>query len=186
LSFSSEPSPRDHPAANAFVSVAQRYCALLENPVRDRDLWLADVLTTLATIYAAAPMVRELALPTHPAPENIPAAFRLTNDEWTALYTHLKHTLGNDAIYSAQFNPLVPTPHAPSDSLREDETPLGDLADDLADIYRDLKPGLTAWNTQNDALLEDVLFQWVHYGLLHHWGRHAVNAVRALHWLVYK
>jgi hypothetical protein len=62
----------------------------------------------------------------------------------------------------------------------------GDLADDLADIYRDLLPGVAAWELSGDAYTDDILFQWVHFGHLHHWGRHAVNAMRALHWAVYK
>ncbi len=169
-------SLRDHPAALAFVFAAARYCTLLEHPIHDRDLWLADLLTTLATLYAAAPILRDLPLPSEDLP--IPQQFKITNDEWTTLYTHLKNTLGSDALYSAHFNPLT---WAPADPPAQ-----GDLADDLADIYRDLKPGLSAWNTQDDRFLEDILFQWVHYGHIHHWGRHAVNALRALHWLVYK
>ena len=73
---------------------------------------------------------------------------------------------------------------APADTT--DERTQGDLADDLADIYRDIKPGLTAWNTGDDAYLEDIFYQWLQQGHIHHWGRHAVNAMRALHWLVYK
>jgi hypothetical protein len=168
---------RSHPAARAFVNTAARYCLLLEHPVRDRDLWLADLLTTLAAVYAAAPHLRDLPLPEQG--DQLPQTFRLTNDEWTALYTHLRHTLGGDAAYSAHFHPLTPSDGPP-------EPGTGDLADDLADIYRDLKPGLTAWATENDAFLEDALYQWAHYGHAHHWGRHAVNAMRALHWLVYK
>jgi len=166
---------RSNPAAKAFVSTSQRFCMLLEHPVRDRDLWLADLLTTLAAVYAAAPHLRDLPLPD--ASEDIPQDFRLTNDEWTTLYTHLKHTLSTAAFYNAHFSPTTASP--------TDEPSQGDLADDLADIYRDLKPGLVAWNTGDDRYLQDVLYQWVHYGYVHHWGRHAVNAMRALHELVF-
>jgi hypothetical protein len=169
---------RSNPAAHAFVSVAQRYCVLLEHPIRDRDAWLADVLGTLATLYAAAPVLREMAVPEHAEAKHIPEEFRLTNDEWTSLYAHLKNTLGENALYAAHFNPVS--------AAAGDEIGQGDLADDLADIYRDIKPGLVAWNTGDDAFLEDVMHQWLEQGLVHHWGRHAVNAMRALHWLVYK
>jgi len=171
-------SIRSHPAAQAFMSVAQRYCILLEHPIRDRELWLADVLTTLASVYAAAPVLREFAAVEHAEPRQIDQAFRLTNDEWTSLYTHLKNTLGEQVRYAAHFNPIA--------AQASDEPAEGDLADDLADIYRDLKPGLTAWHTGDDAYLEDVLHQWLEQGYVHHWGRHAVNAMRALHWIVHK
>jgi hypothetical protein len=168
-------SLRSHPAATAFVNTATRFCILLEHPVRERDLWLADLLTTLSAVYASAPHVRDIPLP-DPG-DHIPQSFRLTNDEWNALYTHLKHTLGEHARYHAHFSP---TAAAPPDDPAE-----GDLADDLADIYRDLKPGISAWNTGDDRYLQDILYQWAHYGHVHHWGKHAVNAMRALHALVY-
>jgi hypothetical protein len=149
---------------------------LLEHPVRERDLWLTDLLTTLAAVYASAPHVRDIPLPEGGEP--IPQEARLTNDEWNTLYTHLKLTLGDQATYNAHFSPTRAT--------AADEPAEGDLADDLADIYRDLKPGLLAWHTGEDKYLGDVLYQWAHYGHVHHWGRHAVNAMRALHELVYK
>jgi hypothetical protein len=169
-------SIRANPAAKAFVSTATRFCILLEHPVRERDLWLADLLNTLAAVYASAPHVRDIPLPDGGDP--IPQDFRLTNDEWNALYTHLKHTLAEQGGYQAHFSPTT--------AAATDEPAEGDLADDLADIYRDLKPGLSAWATGDDRFLGDVLYQWVHYGHVHHWGRHAVNAMRALHELVHK
>jgi hypothetical protein len=148
----------------------------MEGGVVERDVWLADVLGTVATLYAAAPVVREVGLPE--GGRDIPAGMRVGNDLWDALYKHLTLVLGADASYSSHFNP--------TGASVGDEAGVGDLADDLADIYRDLKPGVLAWNTGEDLFLEDVLFQWVHYGHVHHWGRHAVDAMRALHWLVYK
>ncbi len=170
-------SPRENPAANAFATTAQRFCTLMESAIRDRDLWLADVLVALATVYAAAPLVREIPFPESAGKKNIPEDFRVSNDEWNSLYQHLKQTLGPAAHYSAYFNPAAAAP--------TDEPTQGDLADDLADIYRDLKPGLRAWITEDDRYLEDILYQWTHMGHPHHWGRHAVDAMRALHWLVY-
>jgi hypothetical protein len=62
---------------------------------------------------------------------------------------------------------------------------MGDLADDLADIYRDIKPGLRAWDTEEEGYLDEVVFDWKlpHFGS--HWGIHAVGAMRALHPLVF-
>ncbi len=175
--MSENPPIREHPAAQAFVSVAQRFCTLLEFPVHDRDLWLADLLSTLATLYAAASTLREVALPEEGA--EIPTIYKLKNEEWNALYLHLQAILGRDARYSAHFNPLTTDP-------AHDEPTAGDLADDLADIYRDIKPGLSAWNTLDDAYLHDIFYQWLEMGYRHHWGRHAADAIRMLHWLVYR
>lgn len=50
------------------------------------------------------------------------------------------------------------------------------LADDLADIYRDLAQGL---DNAKQGHLNDACFEWAQsYGF--HWARHAVNALAAL------
>ena len=173
-------SLRNHPSVRAFVGAARRYCALIESKPDDREQWLAEVLHAIAILYAAAPVVRELGLPDHTeASANIPPELRLSNDHWQVIFEHLRQVLGEDAHYVAFFNPV-------GADAATDEPTHGDLADDLADVYRDLKPGLTTWELSTDNYVEDILFQWVHYGHVHHWGRHAVDALRALHWLVYQ
>ncbi|MCW2753202.1 MAG: hypothetical protein JWQ32_613 [Marmoricola sp.] len=54
----------------------------------------------------------------------------------------------------------------------------GSLADDLADVWRDLREGLDAL-TMN-ARWDDVAWEW-RFGLDVHGGKHAVEAVRAIH-----
>jgi hypothetical protein len=70
--------------------------------------------------------------------------------------------------YSEIWNPvLVPT----------DETVTGNIADDLADIYFDLKQGLLY---MDDGHPFQAVFHWTFmYGV--HWGRHATTALRVLH-----
>lgn len=57
------------------------------------------------------------------------------------------------------------------------EVAVGDLADDLLDIYLDLKRGLLLW--ESGACLE-AQWEW-HYSFHHHWGAHAVQAMGCLH-----
>jgi hypothetical protein len=53
----------------------------------------------------------------------------------------------------------------------------GSLSDDLLDVYRDLRRGLTLWDAKQDAA---AVWDWkFHYDV--HWGGHSVNALRALH-----
>jgi hypothetical protein len=59
------------------------------------------------------------------------------------------------------------------------------LSDDLADIYRDVAPGVRAWQAQREELLQTIVFDWK-IPLFHsHWGRHAAVAMLPLHELVY-
>ena len=73
--------------------------------------------------------------------------------------------------YGEVFNPLPVPPEAPV---------VGDLADDLADIFAEVDGGLQ-WIEAGHP--EEAVWEWG-FGLIHHWGEHATSAIRALHcWL---
>jgi hypothetical protein len=73
--------------------------------------------------------------------------------------------------YGEVFNPLLVPPEA---SL------IGDLADDLTDIFAEVEAGLR-WLGAGHP--DEAVWEWG-FGLVHHWGEHATSAVRALHcWL---
>jgi hypothetical protein len=74
--------------------------------------------------------------------------------------------------YSEVFNPL-PIP--------AEEPVVGDLADDVADIFRDVMRGLQLYTLNYRAAAG---WEWV-MSLQSHWGEHATSAIRALHcWIV--
>ena len=58
-----------------------------------------------------------------------------------------------------------------------EEPVVGDISDDLADVYRDLKEGLMSWDAGNRG---DAQFAWA-LGFRSHWGEHATSAIRAIH-----
>ena len=75
------------------------------------------------------------------------------------------------SFYQSQHNPL---------DLEQSKIGVGDVHDDLADIWSDLSEGLAVFDA-GDA--EAAAFHW---RLLYqvHWGRHATGAMYALHcWL---
>jgi hypothetical protein len=51
-----------------------------------------------------------------------------------------------------------------------------DLADDLADIWRDVKSGLLLYRSENPAAAS---WEW-RFHFKAHWGRHATGAMHAL------
>jgi hypothetical protein len=69
--------------------------------------------------------------------------------------------------YSEIFSPLVPA----------DEPMVGDLADDLVNIYRDVATGLHLFD---GGRTDDALWQWG-FNFQLQWGEHASSAIRALH-----
>jgi hypothetical protein len=52
------------------------------------------------------------------------------------------------------------------------------IADDLVDIWKDLKQGLLALESGSPEA--DVVFSWSH-DFISHWGRHALKALAAVH-----
>ncbi len=69
--------------------------------------------------------------------------------------------------YSEIFNTLVVPPEDPV---------VGDLIDDILDIYSDLIPGLEQYDQGNKSIAADHWRFWLH----HHWGEHATSATRAI------
>jgi hypothetical protein len=54
----------------------------------------------------------------------------------------------------------------------------GSLTDDLLDVYRDLRRGLLSYEA---GRVGAAVWEW-RFLFEHHWGEHAVDALRALHW----
>jgi len=69
--------------------------------------------------------------------------------------------------YSEVFNNLVIPPEEPV---------VGDIVDDLVDIYSDIAPGLELFESGDLAAAKDHWQFW----LSSHWGEHATSALRAL------
>jgi hypothetical protein len=58
-----------------------------------------------------------------------------------------------------------------------EEATVGDLADDIADIFQDVVKGLWYFDHDQEA---DAVWEWA-FGFQTHWGRHASCAIRTLH-----
>jgi hypothetical protein len=69
--------------------------------------------------------------------------------------------------YSEIFNTLV---------IPAEEAVVGDLIDDLGDIYSDIVPGLDLFDS---GRYQDAENHW-RFWFLHHWGEHATSALRAI------
>jgi uncharacterized protein DUF5063 len=108
-----------------------------------------------------------------PADDSAPSS-RLTHEEWSALFKALGEHLGPYALYWDVYDPT---------KLEPDDPVAGSLADDLADIYRDLQDGLRDWGHQDVDRRRNALWQW-RFSFESHWGAHAVDAIRAIHWFL--
>jgi Domain of unknown function (DUF5063) len=150
--------------AAEFRRIAEEYCSLVEGArATDPDEFLDRLLKTLPALYAAGRRLPGMA----PASDkDLPD--RPTDDEWKAVYEGLGEALPADYYRSVEPFPIE----------SDDEPSLGSLADDLADIWRDIREGLLALEAGSPEA--DVVFHW-RFLLSPHWGRHAADALAALH-----
>jgi len=152
-----------------FRSVAGQFCDLIENCSscsRAKFVKLAHGL--LADLYRMGALLPHVELDSDDATRD-----RVSHEQWSKVYKAISEKLGDAAGYWTVFDPADP---ADKEAIQHT------LADDLSDIYRDLRSALPASETDilsNDGLW-DMRFQYEH-----HWGAHAVSALRTMHSLLY-
>jgi len=147
-----------------FSLEARRFVDWADGSVSNDTLTAPIALRRVVALYAAAlelPQPWIEGVSTQPEPE--PAFFgaRLTAVRSRAAAIPLQH-------YSEIFSPLVSAPEEPV---------VGDLADDLLDIYRDVAVGLQLYEA---GRIDDAIWHWG-FNFQLHWGKHASSAIRALH-----
>lgn len=140
-----------------FADLAERYVAWVEGPrtepAEDVGLGLALVLELLRA-----------ALELPDAAADGPDVERLTHEEWERVHRSFRWL---PVQYYWDAEPLVDGPQ---------ELTTGDLCDDLADIWRDLKPALDLYRAGH---VDCACWHWK-FDFHSHWGEHAANAVPIL------
>lgn len=146
-----------------FAAEARRFRDWADQP-REGSAGARDALVRLSSLYLAA-----LALPDpwHPDVESEEEPPRLTDDEWKVVYERVGRALPV-GYYGVVSDPLVVPP---------EEAVVGDVGDDIADIYRDVVSGLAAFDS--GARLQ-ARYEWG-FHFQNHWGEHVVEAICCLH-----
>lgn len=140
----------------AFFHTAAEFCRWAEGDPAAPDEEVATALRLLSGLYAQA-----LELPTLFDEADAPG---LPHEEWLAIYKRFGSLPFNHyAAYSAPYDTEDPCPG------------IGDIADDLADIWRDLRGGLALYEKGNRAA---AAWEWRDSFNIH-WGRHAAGALHA-------
>lgn len=149
----------------ALILTAREYCDWCRSEPGSKLEEGQKAQSLLVQLYA---QVLELDAPSQYDPDIDPK--RVGDDEWKKVYARAAAL--PIQYYSSYFDPLVVPP---------EDHEIGDLADDVADIYRDLSAGLALFDAGHE---EEA--QWeIRFSFLTHWGRHASGAIRALHcWYV--
>ena len=156
---------------NGFGEIAQQFCAVVDSA---RDLGRDELALKL---YQLLPVLIGEAI-------HIPAVElndggrqtknktnRISQERWHEIYSLLKEKLDDWNLYSQVFDPK-----------KDKEVEYGSLADDISDIYRDLEK-VASFLPCDLERQNEILWEW-RFGFYSHWGDHAMNALRTIHFLL--
>ncbi len=152
----------EHVQFMELVETARQYCNLIDR-MSARGDWLAPLVRILPRLHAGVVTLRGSVGGNFP-PE--PADF----DDRFDLFSQLRIQLGERDTYWLEFDD-------PAAAAVDMEHRSGSLADDLTDIYFELKRGL---NMLDAAGPDSVAHLWER-GFRCHWGQHLVDAERHLY-----
>jgi hypothetical protein len=157
-----------------FLQAARLFVALLENFEISKEIFYKKAHKTLSQLYftglALESFEKKFLKPTI-------ELNKMVSDIDVEQNTNLISMLGNDCYYWEVFNP----------SFKENEgKPIrASLIDDFGDIYSDLKKELIKIDQiGTDEAIENAFWQ-LKFGFNQHWGNHCIDAIRALHYLLY-
>ena len=144
-----------------FAKFSDQFCSWTESLQNDDSVDLNELLILLSEMFNSA-----LLLPICESEEVDEDIERLSRDEWTTI--HKKFTPLPFQYYNEIFDPH---------DFDDKEPVTGDFHDDLADIYRDIKPGV---NLYKKGFIHEAAFEWKSsFG--YHWGEHILSAMRAIY-----
>lgn len=143
-----------------FHEAASAYCTWAEGQVMSADKDVVEALRHLTALYRLA-----LELPDVFGEEDPVEILEIDVKRVVRRFSHFPFEL-----YAVCFNPLE----------LDDAPVVGAISDDLTDIWLDLRGGVLLYQEGHHLA---AAWHW-RFDFLHHWGRHAVSAISALHaWL---
>jgi hypothetical protein len=152
-----------------FLQLAAQYFALIEN---------SSSMTCRQFLECAQQIVSKLyylglLLPSIEPDNDEGTTDRMSHKQWRSIYDQLRKTLAEVDLYWLVFDPIDPNDHTAIAHT---------LADDLSDIYRDLRNALS--DKDLDGMTDESTW-YIRFNFEIHWGKHAVNALSAIHSMLY-
>ncbi len=147
-----------------FVAEARPFCALVESEkASEAKGFEKECLTVLLRLYH-----RLLLLPrVDPNEPEIPE--HISGEEWQAVRERTAERIEHDQYWGV-FEPFAE---------KKTDPICGYVSDDLADIWQEVKMGLSAFDSGKPNCVESAVWHW-RFGFGSHWGYHVAGAIRAL------
>jgi hypothetical protein len=154
-----------------FITVANEYCSFLERADEMESAnFLGRLQKLLPLLYLKASLIPELDF----EPEDELEKY-VTEVDYTVIQQKVAAHTGAGDDYQEVFLP----------GMQFSETALtSSIAENVADIYQDIKDLVMLFRTLNEEVMEQALWE-CQQNFAHVWGQKLVNCLRAVHNLVY-
>jgi len=154
-------------ATIAFVTAAAQTCLLLEKcSEHERDEWREQLLRLLPVLYLRTRLVE----PAERMLDDEPQRF-VTEEDYNYVLVGVREMLGPDDAYLDVFV---------DQGIYTDEVLTAYISEGLADIYQELKDLAAAFQTGQEAIMNDAVVV-CREAFEAHWGRKVLAVLRALH-----
>lgn len=150
-----------------FMTVAVQTCLFLEHVSDfDKDEFINKMLCLLPLLYLKTKLLNK--------PQQVlngyPQTF-VTEDDYNAVRQSIADLLGSDNAYLEVYM---------EDMRYSDEPITAYIAEDLADIYQELKNLAFNYQTAEESVMNDALLDCLE-AFEQHWGQKLLNVLRPLH-----
>ncbi len=154
-----------------FVAVAGEYCSFLEQTggFAKKD-FVDKSRKILPLLYYKAVLIP----PTEPFFEEGTERF-VTEEEWYTIHDSIRTRLGSHDDYPEIFDPVA---------RDTDDRVGGSIAENMADIYQDVKDFVMVYRMGTVELMNDALWECMQH-FDQSWGQKLLNGLRALHNLIH-
>ena len=154
-------------ATVAFVTAAAQTCLLIEQCAdHDREEWREQLLRLLPVLYLRTRLLE----PAETVMEDEPQRF-VTEEDYTFALVGIRNLLGQDDAYLDVFV---------DQGVYTDEIQTNYISEGLADIYQELKDMAAAFQTGDEAIMNDAVVL-CREAFEASWGRKLLSVLRALH-----
>ncbi|NMC41477.1 MAG: DUF5063 domain-containing protein [Bacteroidales bacterium] len=165
------PDPLFSGSVVEFVASANEFCKYTERNAEIEGIELLKIYQRLLPfIYLKASLLPELEPFFGEGNEKF-----VREEDWNKMHDELKAKFGTADSYLEVFD----------ERMSDSDTPVvASLAENIADIYQDLKDFLILYQTGTNEIMNDAVWE-CRMNFENYWGQKLLNSLRAIHRLVY-
>lgn len=153
-----------------FAASANEYCKYLESTQDISGIEIMKVMQRLLPfIYLRASLLPLLEPVLEETNEKT-----VTEFDWTRMHDSLLSKMGNNDPF-----PVIVSAGDPSDGLYT-----GSIAENLTDVYQDLKDFIVSYKSGNEGVMNDAVWE-VLMNFEEFWGKKLLNVLSAIHSVLY-